>query len=265
MSQYVPDTNPPVQIQRAEDLTYYFESACKSRDKWRVGTEHEKPVVRRSDGHAAPFSGPSGIEALLRQLAERYAWEPLLEEGRVVALRRGGGSVTLEPGGQLELSGEAFVSVHETAAELRGHVAEVLSITEDLGLACLALGMQPISRLEEIEWVPKKRYRIMGPYMTRVGTLGHRMMKQTATVQVNLDYASEADAMGKMRTGMGIAPILLDIYANSPICDGDQNGFVSFRGVYGATPTGRAPACSSSSSTAACFRNASVRSMFPCT
>lgn len=230
MSQYVPDGSTPVQIERAEDLAYYFESACKPREKWRVGTEHEKVVVRREDAKAAPFSGPRGIETLLRQLSERYGWEPILEDGRTVALLRAGASVTLEPGGQLELSGAPFASLHETAAEMRGHVAEVLAITEELDLACLALGMQPISRLDEIEWVPKRRYRIMGPYMTKVGTLGHRMMKQTATVQVNMDYASESDAMAKMRTGMGLAPIVLAMFANSPLCDGDLNGYASFRG-----------------------------------
>jgi glutamate--cysteine ligase len=230
MSQYVPDTNPPVQIERTEELTYYFESACKPREQWRVGTEHEKPVVRREDGRAAPFSGPNGIETLLRQLGERFGWEPLLEEGRVIALKREGGSITLEPGGQLELSGQAFVSLHDTASELRRHLTEVLAVTEGLGLAPLTLGMTPISRLDDIEWVPKKRYRIMAPYMARVGTMGHRMMKQTATVQVNLDYASEADAMAKMRAGMGIAPLLLAMFANSPLCDGALNGFLSFRG-----------------------------------
>jgi len=230
MSQYVPDTNPPVEIERTEDLAYYFESGCKPKENWRIGTEHEKPVVRRADGHAAPFSGPAGIEALLRRLAERYEWEPLEEEGRVVALLRDGASVTLEPGGQLELSGRAFTSVHETAAEMRRHIAEVRAVTEELELACLGLGMQPISRLGEIEWVPKKRYRIMAPYMARVGTLGHRMMKQTATVQVNLDYASEADAVKKMRVGMGIAPLLQAMFANSPISDADLNGFLTFRG-----------------------------------
>ncbi|HUK35847.1 MAG TPA: glutamate-cysteine ligase family protein, partial [Vicinamibacterales bacterium] len=230
MSQYVPDSHPPVPIERTDELSYYFESACKPREQWRIGTEHEKPVVRRLDGRAAPFSGSAGIEALLQELAERFGWERLMEDGRVVALRRDRSSVTLEPGGQLELSGDAFFTVHETAAELRRHVAEVLSICDDLGLACLALGMQPISQLDEIEWVPKKRYRIMGPYMTRVGTLGHRMMKQTATVQVNLDYSSEADAMTKMRVGMGIAPLVLAMYANSPISDGDLNGYSSFRG-----------------------------------
>lgn len=230
MSQYVPDKFAPVPVERVDDLAYYFESGCKPRENWRLGTELEKPVVRREDGRAAPFSGPNGIERLLRGLADRFGWEPLEEEGRVIALRRAGGSITLEPGGQFELSGDAFRTVHETAAELRQHVSEILAVGQDLGLAYLALGIQPFSRLEEIEWVPKKRYRIMAPYMTRVGTLGHRMMKQTCTVQVNLDYATEADAMVKMRVGMGTAPLLLAMFANSPISDGGLNGYASYRG-----------------------------------
>jgi glutamate--cysteine ligase len=146
--------------------------------------------------------------------------------------------------------------VHETADELRGHVAEVLAITEDLGLACLALGMQPMSRLEEIEWVPKKRYGIMGPYMTKVGTLGHRMMKQTATVQVNLDYSSESDAMTKMRTGMGLAPIVLAMFANSPLSDGDLNGYQSFRGhVWSDTDNARSGLLKFVFDRGACFQN----------
>lgn len=230
MSQYVPETHPPVPIERKDQLAYYFESACKPRDAWRIGAEYEKPVVRRADGRAAPFSGAQGIERVLQGLAERFRWEPVEEEGRLIALRRDGASITLEPGGQFELSGQVFRTVHESAAELRQHVAEILAVADGLDLAFLELGMQPISRLEEIEWVPKKRYGIMAPYMQRVGTLGHRMMKQTATVQVNLDYASEADAMAKLRVGMGTAPLVLAMFANSPICDGDLNRHVSYRG-----------------------------------
>src|SRR5262249_33228952 len=152
------------------------------------------------------------------------------EEGRTVALRGRKAWITLEPGGQLELSGEVCDSVHCAEAEFSRHITEIVTVGSDLDIAFLGLGMQPISRLEDIEWVPKARYRIMGPHMLRVGTLGQRMMKQTAGVQVNLDYGSEADAMAKIRVAMGLVPIMSAMFANSPLSDGDLNGFVSFRG-----------------------------------
>src|SRR5579884_4066015 len=127
-------------------------------------------------------------------------------------------------------SGARFRTLHEAERELATHVREILSVGDELGLAFLGLGMQPISPVEEIEWVPKRRYAIMAPYMTRVGRLGHRMMKQTATVQANIDYADERDAMRKLRVGMGIAPLVNAIFANSPVSDGELNGFRSFRG-----------------------------------
>ncbi len=167
---------------------------------------------------------------MLRTLAERFAWEPKEENGRTVALVRGGASITLEPGAQLELSGEQCRTLHCTHDELTTHVRELVSVGGELGLAFLGLGMQPISRPEEIEIVPKQRYAIMAPYMERVGTLGVRMMKQTATVQANIDYADERDAMRKLRVGMGLAPILNAMFANSSLSEGDLNGYMSFRG-----------------------------------
>ena len=131
--------------------------------------------------------------------------------------------------GKFELSGEPCDSIHCTYAEFTQHIRELLEVAEPLDVVFLGLGMQPVSRLEEIEWVPKKRYRIMGPYMLKVGTLGQRMMKQTATVQANIDYRDEKDAMAKFRTGMGLTPIIIAMFANSPICDGQLNGYRSFR------------------------------------
>ena len=147
-----------------------------------------------------------------------------------MALARGGASITLEPGGQLELSGEQCPTIHCTRTEMTTHVREIVSVGRELGLAFLGLGMQPVSRVEEIEWVPKQRYRIMAPYMAKVGTLGHRMMKQTATVQANIDYADERDAMRKLRVGMGLSPLLNAMFANSSVSDGDLNRYMSFRG-----------------------------------
>jgi glutamate--cysteine ligase len=217
-------------IVSVEQLVDEFHRAGKPRDRWMIGTEYEKVVVDRATGAAAPFSGARGIETLLRGLAERYGWEPREEDGRTVALAREGASITLEPGAQLELSGVQCPTIHCTHEELRSHVREVVAVGSDLGLVALGLGIQPVSRPEEIEWVPKRRYRIMGPYMTRVGTLGQRMMKQTATVQANIDYADERDALRKLRVGMGISPIVNAMFANSSISDGDLNGYMSFRG-----------------------------------
>jgi glutamate--cysteine ligase len=217
-------------IENVDQLVELLHRAGKPRDRWRIGTEYEKVGVDRQTGRAARFSGPRGIEALLRGLAERYGWEPKEENGRTVALARGGASITLEPGGQLELSGEQCPTLHCTQKELATHVREVVSLGRELGIAFLGLGIQPVSRLDEIEWVPKQRYGIMGPYMTRVGTLGQRMMKQTATVQANIDYADERDAMTKMRVGMGIAPLVNAMFANSSVSDGALNGYMSFRG-----------------------------------
>lgn len=227
MSQYLDDKSTAVTIESYDQLVGYFDTAYKPRSDWRIGTEYEKVAVR-SDGHAVPFTG--GIEEILRRLADRHpAWRPILEDGRMVALQGDRASITLEPGGQLELSGEQCDSVHCAKAEFDEHVRQIVTAAEGLDVTFLGLGMQPISKLPEIEWVPKKRYRIMAPYMLKVGKLGQRMMKQTATVQVNIDYGSERDAMKKMRVGMGLSPLLTATFANSPLCDGDLNSFMSFR------------------------------------
>lgn len=228
MSQYVTNPAEEVLVESYDELVQYFETACKPREQWRIGTEYEKVAVRTRDGTAAPFTG--GIEEVLRRMAERFGWIPIEEHGRIIALQAEGVSITLEPGGQLELSGGQWRDVHEAAAEFREHVRQVVEVGQELGLAFLGLGMQPVSPVEDIEWVPKQRYRIMAPYMEKVGSLGHRMMKQTATVQVNIDYSSEQDAMEKLRLGTALAPLLNAIFANSPLADGDLNGYLSFRG-----------------------------------
>src|SRR5213594_3588032 len=219
-----------VPIESVGQLVEQFHRTGKPSAQWTIGTEYEKVVVDRATGRAAPFSGPRGIETVLRTLAERFGWEPKEEEGRTVALVRGGASITLEPCAQLELSGEQCRTLHCTQRELATHVRELVDVGSELGLAFLGLGMQPVSRLEEIELVPKQRYRIMAPYMARVGALGLRMMKQTATVQANIDYADERDAMRKLRVGMGLAPLLNAMFANSSLSDGGLNGYMSFRG-----------------------------------
>jgi glutamate--cysteine ligase len=229
MSQFIPQAGASPEIEGREQLIEAFARSAKPRADWRIGTEYEKVAVRRADGQAVPFSGPRGIEALLKRLADRYGWEPLEEEGRMIALQGRKASITLEPGGQVELSGELCDSVHCAAAEFAEHIDQIVTVGDQLDIAFLGLGMQPMTRVAQFERVPKKRYGIMWPYMARVGTLGQRMMSQTATVQVNLDYADEADAMRKMRLGMGLDPLLTAMFANSPLSDGDLNGFASLR------------------------------------
>jgi glutamate--cysteine ligase len=216
-------------IEKNEELEAYFHNSGKPRDRWRVGTEYEKVGIVRSTGQAIPYFGPRGVDHILRELIDRFGWEPEEQDGNIIALTRDKAQITLEPGGQIELSGEPCESIHCTYAEFTQHIRELLQVTEPLGIIFLGLGMQPVSRMDEIEWVPKQRYRIMAPYMLKVGKLGQRMMKQTATVQANIDFGDEKDAMAKFRTGMGLAPILIAMFANSPICDGQLNGYRSFR------------------------------------
>jgi glutamate--cysteine ligase len=216
-------------IERKEELEAFFHDAGKTPERWRVGTEYEKVGIERATGKAIPYFGPRGIERILRELIERFGWEPEEQDGHIIALKRNKHEIHLEPGGQIELAGETCENIHCTYAEFDQHIRELLEVAEPLGIVFLGLGIQPVSRLEEIEWVPKKRYRIMAPYMLKVGTMGQRMMKQTATVQANLDFLDEKDAMAKFRTGMGLAPILIAMFANSPISDGALNGYRSFR------------------------------------
>jgi glutamate--cysteine ligase len=216
-------------IEKNDQLEEYFHAAGKPRDRWRVGTEYEKVGIDRSSGKAIPYSGPRGVESILKRLIDRFGWEPEEQDGHIIALSRDNAQITLEPGGQIELSGEPCDSIHCTYAEFTQHIRELLEVSDPLDVVFLGLGMQPVSRLEEIEWVPKKRYRIMGPYMPKVGRLGQRMMKQTATVQANIDYRDEKDAMAKFRTGMGLTPVFISMFANSPICDGQLNGYRSYR------------------------------------
>lgn len=216
-------------IEKKHELEAYFHDAGKPRERWRVGTEYEKVGIYRDTGQAIPYFGKRSVDFILRELIERFGWEPEEQDGNIIALTRDKAQITLEPGGQIELSGEPCESIHCTYAEFDQHIRELLEVTEPLGIIFLGLGMQPVSRLEQIEWVPKQRYRIMAPYMLKVGKLGQRMMKQTATVQANIDYSDEKDAMAKFRTGMGMAPVLIAMFANSPICDGELNGYRSFR------------------------------------
>ena len=217
------------EIRSKEELLQYFHRGSKPRERWRVGTEYEKVAVNARDGSAIPFSGPAGVETILKRLADRFGYEPEDEEGRVLALKEAAASITVEPGGQIELSGEQCDNIHCAQREFKRHVEELLEVTQDLGVAILGLGMQPGSTLDQIELLPKARYHIMYPYMARKGRLGQRMMKQTAGVQANLDYSDEADAMRKLRLSFALTPLIYGLFGNSPLCDGDLNGYLTFR------------------------------------
>ena len=241
MTEFIQTPNQSQELESIAQLRSYFELGGKPRQAWRVGTEYEQVGVHASTGRAAPYSGTPGIEAILKELASRYGWKPKLEDGRIIALYRDQASITLEPGGQLELAGAQCATIHETHQEFATHSREIASVGNDFGIAFLGLGIQPISSANDIEMVPKQRYRIMAPYMSTVGKLGLRMMKQTAAIQVNLDYADEADAMNKLRGAMGLSPIVNAMFANSSVAEGKLSGYMSLRGhIWTDTDTARA-------------------------
>lgn len=208
-------------------LFAFLAAGGKPRAQWGVGVELEKLVIDAATGEAA---GYARIARLLERLADAGGWEKVYEDGRIIALKGPGSSVTLEPGGQLELSGRLCTDLFCSHGDFAGHVRQATAIASDLGLTFLGLGTQPFSTLEQIAWVPKSRYAIMGPYMLRSGDMGQRMMKQTAGIQVNLDYLDEADCFAKLRLGQALAPLLYALFANAPLLDGNPSGFLSARG-----------------------------------
>ncbi len=213
---------------RREELTAFFASGVKRPADLQIGVEWEKLGVYRDSGQAIRYQGPRGVEGIFRALAARYGWTPVRESGRIIALEKHGSSITLEPGGQIELSGRKAFALRDNAAELREHLAQIRSVSSPLGIAWLGLGVQPFSRLQDIEWVPKERYTIMRSSLRR-GALTHHMMKRTASIQISLDYTSEADAVRKLRLGLALAPFLEALLANSPFSEGRTGPFLSKR------------------------------------
>jgi glutamate--cysteine ligase len=211
-----------------DQLVAYVAAGEKPRQAWRIGTEHEKFGFRLDDLRPPTFDGERGIEALLVGLT-RFGWKPVEEGGRVIALLKDGASVTLEPAGQLELSGAALETIHQTCSEVGSHLFEVKAVADELRLGFLGMGFQPKWRRDEMPWMPKGRYRIMRDYMPRVGTLGLDMMTRTCTVQVNLDYASEADMVKKFRVSLALQPVATALFADSPFSEGRPNGYLSYR------------------------------------
>ena len=217
-------------VETRDDLVAYLESGCRPEAQWMLGTEHEKFGYTLNDLRPLPYSGECGIHAILTGLADKFDWRPVMEDGLPIALLDDtGASITLEPGGQLELSGAVLENIHQTCTEVNTHLKQVRAVSEPLGAAFLGMGFQPKWRLEDMEWMPKARYRIMRKYMDKVGALGQDMMARTCTVQVNLDFGSEADMVQKFRTSLALQPVATALFANSPFTDGKPNGYLSYR------------------------------------
>ncbi len=215
-------------IESRDQLVAPIAQGEKPRERWRIGTEHEKLVYATRDHHAPSYEEPGGIRDLLLALQE-LGWEPIEEGGKVIAMGGPDGAVSLEPAGQLELSGAPLVNLHQTCAETGRHLAQVKQIGDKFGLGFLGLGMWPDKRRDDLPIMPKGRYDIMLRHMPRVGTMGLDMMLRTCTIQVNLDYSSEADMVQKFRTSLALQPLATALFANSPFTEGKPNGFLSYR------------------------------------
>src|SRR5215469_10919062 len=218
-------------LQSRDELVAWIAAGVKPPSEFRIGTEHEKTPFTLEGHHPVPYEGARGIGALLEGMKLLLGWEPIMERGNIIGLYdvTGGGAISLEPGGQFELSGAPVENVHQTQAELMAHLAQVREIAAPLGIGFLGLGMTPTWSREEIPVMPKGRYRIMSNYMPKVGRYGIDMMYRTCTVQTNLDFCSEADMVKKLRVSLALQPIATALFANSPFTEGKPNGFLSFR------------------------------------
>ena len=228
MARDVSDATP---IETRDELVSWIAEGEKPASDWRLGTEHEKVPFYARTNAPVPYEGEHGIEALLEGLREATGWEPIVDGEALIGLADdgGGGAISLEPGGQFELSGAPVETLHETAAELDEHLRAAKGVGERLGISFLTLGMSPKWTRGQTPVMPKRRYRIMTGYMPKVGSLGLDMMYRTATVQVNLDFAAEADMVRKLRVGVALQPLATALFANSPFTDGRPNGFLSRR------------------------------------
>jgi len=217
-------------VSTPHELVEYLESGCKPKAQWKLGTEHEKFGYTLDDLRPLPYEGERSIRAILTGMADKFGWQAVNENGLPIALLdETGASITLEPGGQLELSGAVLDNIHQTCTEVNTHLTQVQTLSEPLGIAFLGMGFQPKWPIEDMEWMPKARYRIMREYMSKMGSMGQDMMARTCTVQVNLDFCSEFDMTHKFRTSLALQPIATALFANSPFTDGSPNGYLSFR------------------------------------
>jgi glutamate--cysteine ligase len=216
-------------IEDFSQLAEYLSDGCKPKEDWRIGTEHEKFGYCKDTLNPLPYDGERSIKAMLEGLRDGFGWAPVLEGDNIIGLEKDGANVSLEPGGQLELSGAPLETIHETCDEVNEHLREVQSVADGIGARFIGLGAAPVWTHEQMTMMPKGRYRLMTDYMGRVGTMGKTMMYRTCTVQVNLDFASEADMVKKLRVAVALQPVATALFANSPFLEGKPNGFKSWR------------------------------------
>ncbi len=216
-------------IESKAEMIAFIASGAKPKEDWRIGTEHEKFVYCKKSLAPVAYDGPSGIGAILRALGARTGWEPVMEGDNIIGLKGEGASVSLEPGGQFELSGAPLSTLHETCEEVNAHLVAVKAVAEPLGVGFFGMGFAPTWTRAEIPQMPKRRYEIMRNYMPKVGGLGLDMMHRTCTVQVNLDFESEADMALKFRTSLALQPIATALFANSSLVEGKASGWASWR------------------------------------
>ena len=215
-------------IESRDDLVRYLSEGCKPREQWRIGTEHEKFVYCLKSLNPLRYEGVPGIKALLEGMRQ-FGWEPVMEGDNIIGLTQNGASISLEPGGQFALSGAPLTTVHATCAEVNTHKQQLRQVAAEIGAGVLGLGYAPTWPISEVYPMPKGRYGIMKRYMPKVGGYGEEMMFRTCTVQVNLDFASEADMIKKFRVGLALQPVATALFANSPFREGKYNGFLSYR------------------------------------
>ena len=218
-------------IETRDELVAWLEAGCKPKPAFRIGTEHEKFAFTIGRHEPVPYGGARSIKALLEGMQMLLGWEPILDDGKIIGLFdvTGGGAISLEPGGQFELSGAPVATVHQTCTELQAHLAQLREIARPLGIGFLGLGMAPTWTRPQIPVMPKRRYQIMTGYMPKVGTRGLDMMYRTCTVQTNLDFSSESDMVKKLRVSIALQPVATALFANSPFTEGKPNGFLSMR------------------------------------
>lgn len=216
-------------IERSAQLSEYLEDGCKPVEDWRIGTEHEKFGYLTDTNAPLPFEGKRSIRTVLEGLRDRHGWSEVRESGHLIGLEKDGANVSLEPGGALELSGAPLETIHQTCDEVNQHLAEVKQISDEIGVGFIGLGAAPEWTHDQMPLMPKGRYKLMDAYMGKVGTTGTTMMRRTCTVQVNLDFGSEADMVKKMRVALALQPVAVALFANSPFFEGKPNGVKSYR------------------------------------
>tara|TARA_Y100001934_G_scaffold62027_1_gene76879 strand:- start:17098 stop:18459 length:1362 start_codon:yes stop_codon:yes gene_type:complete len=224
----IPSAQNTTPITDKAQLIERLESGCKPKDQWLIGTEHEKFAYEAGTLAPLSYDAPNGIRAILTEL-QRFGWEPMNEGENVIGLKKDGQHVSLEPGGQVELSGAPLKTLHETCREVNAHLDQCKEIAEELGIIFLGLGFRPRDTREDVPWMPKGRYKIMREYMPKVGTMGLDMMIRTCTIQANLDFGSEADMVQKFRVGQALQSVATALFANSPFTEGKPNGYLSKR------------------------------------